>query len=184
MARTPSGMIPLGTQAPHFKLLDVISGEQKSLSEVKGKKGTLVMFICAHCPYVILVQDEIVRLAQEFQKEGVGFIAISANDVKNYPEDRPEKLKEQAETVGFTFPYLYDETQEVSTAYQAECTPDFFLFDEELKCVYRGRLDEATPGNGKPVTGQDLRQAMKNLIDGEPIDENQMPSVGCNIKWK
>lgn len=184
MARTLSSMMPLGTVAPDFELMDVVSGRPVALANVRGAKGTLVMFICAHCPYVLLVQDEIARLANDYRHLGVEFIAISSNDVENYPDDRPDKLREQALAVGFDFPYLYDDTQQVARAYGAECTPDFFLFDENNRCVYRGRLDEATPGNGKPVTGRDLRAALNALIKGDPIAENQFPSMGCNIKWK
>lgn len=184
MARTLSSMMPLGTVAPDFKLADVVSEKEVTLADARGAKGTLVMFICAHCPYVILVQDEIVRLANEYRDLGVEFVAISSNDVDNYPDDHPEKLKTQAEEVGFAFPYLYDESQEVAKAYGAECTPDFFLFDENNQSVYRGRLDDATPGNGQPVTGQDLRAALGGLVKGMPMPENQLPSMGCNIKWK
>jgi len=184
MALTPSSMMPLGTPAPGFSLPDVVSDKMISLADARGAKGTVVMFICAHCPYVIHIQQEIVRVVKDYQDQGVDFVAISSNDVEKYPNDAPEKLKEQAKQVGFTFPYLYDESQDVAKAYQAECTPDFFLFDENNLCVYRGRMDEATPGNGKPVNGKDLRAALDALIAGRQIFEEQFPSMGCNIKWK
>lgn len=184
MAPTPSSMIPLGTEAPDFVLPDVISGKIISLADARGAKGTVIMFICAHCPYVIHIQEEIVKIAKEYQDQGVDFVAISSNDVTNYSGDSPDKLKAQAQEVGFVFPYLYDESQEVARAYHAECTPDFYLFDENNNCVYRGRIDEATPGNDKPVNGRDLRAALDSLIAGNEISQNQYPSIGCNIKWK
>lgn len=184
MAKTLSSMLDLGTEAPDFELTDVVTGKAISFADARGAKGTLVMFICAHCPYVIHVQDEIVKIVAEYRDLGVDFVAISSNDVENYPGDSPEKLKEQAETVGFSFPYLYDEDQAVAKAYQAACTPDFFLFDENNQLVYRGRMDESTPGNGKTNNGKDLREALDALIKGNPISEDQFPSMGCNIKWK
>jgi len=142
------------------------------------------MFICNHCPYVILVQEEIVRIAREYKEQEISFVAISSNDIKNYPQDSPERMKSHAKENGFNFPYLYDESQEVAKAYQAACTPDFYLFDSQDKCVYRGRMDNATPGNGQKVTGHDLRNALTSLITGLPIENIQSPSMGCNIKWK
>lgn len=177
-------MLPLGTQAPDFELLDTVSGKQLSLDVIKSDKATVVMFICNHCPYVIHIQDELVKLAHEYMAQGIAFVAISANDVENYPEDSPDKMKERAEELNFQFPYLYDETQEVARAYMAACTPDFYVFDNEMACVYRGRMDEATPGNGKPVTGSDLRSALDAILAGNPITAEQIPSMGCNIKWK
>lgn len=184
MAKTLSSMLDLGTEAPDFELKDVVTGKSISFADARGAKGTLVMFICAHCPYVIHVQGELVKIVAEYRDLGVDFIAISSNDAQNYPGDSPEKLKEQAETVGFSFPYLYDEDQSVAKAYQAECTPDFFLFDENNQLVYRGRMDESTPGNDKPNDGKDLRAALDALIKGTAISEGQYPSMGCNIKWK
>lgn len=184
MALTPSTMMKLGTQAPDFNLPDVVTGENKTLQQVSGKIGTVVMFICNHCPYVIHVQEEIARIADDFALDGIGFVGISANDVNNYPDDSPEHLKRQAEQVSFNFPYLYDESQDVAHAYDAACTPDFFVFDQDLKCVYRGRMDESTPGNGKANDGKDLRTALDALIKKQPIPEQQFPSMGCNIKWK
>ncbi len=185
MAATPSTMMPIGTTAPDFKLPDTISGNDKSLGEFKGEKGTLIMFICNHCPYVKHINKELVRLASEFLLKGVAFVAISSNDVENYPEDAPDLMKKTAEEEGYPFPYLYDESQEVAKAYDAACTPDFFLFDEDLKCVYRGQLDDSRPKNDLPVTGKDMRAALEALISGDIIpEEQQIPSIGCNIKWK
>lgn len=184
MARTPSNMLPLGTTAPDFELLDTISDNKLSLKEIKGNKGTVVMFICNHCPFVVHVNPEITRLAREYQDKGIGFIAISSNDVENYPQDAPHLMKEKAKEEGYPFPYLYDETQRVAKAYDAACTPDFYLFDADLKLVYRGQLDNSRPGNGLPLTGEDLRKAMDALLTGTAIDPEQKPSLGCNIKWK
>lgn len=184
MARTPSNMLPLGTEAPEFNLVDSISGKRMSLEHIKGPKGTLIIFMCNHCPFVIHILDEIERLSAEYKLKSIDTIAISSNDVANYPEDSPEKMKELAEKMDFVFPYLYDETQEVAKAYDAACTPDFYLFDDKLKLVYRGQLDNSRPGNGIPVTGEDLRAAMDNLLEGKEISKDQKPSLGCNIKWK
>ncbi len=184
MSLTQSKMMPLGTKAPSFNLDNAINGRKTSLVDARGAKGTVVMFICVHCPYVIHVQNEIAAIANEYQNYGVEFVAISSNDINNYPQDAPQFMKDQAENVGFDFPYLFDETQAVAKDYGAECTPDFFVFDENDHCVYRGRMDDSTPGNEKPVTGKDLRQALSLLVAGDKIFESQMPSMGCNIKWK
>ena len=184
MAKTESTMMPLGTKAPAFSIPDTISGQTMSYSNIKGEKGTVVMFICNHCPYVIHVQEKVVELAKEYLAKGIGFVAISSNDVENYPDDSPKLMKKHAEKYGFSFPYLYDESQDVANAYQAACTPDFYAFDQNDKCVYRGRLDGATPGNNVPITGDDLDLALNNLVEGLPIDTAQHPSLGCNIKWK
>lgn len=184
MALTPSSMLKLGTQLPDFALRDVVSDKTVTNADVTKEKGTVVMFICRHCPYVIHVQDELASLATEYTSKEIGFVAISSNDIQNYPQDAPKYMLEQAKEVGFHFPYLFDETQEVARSFQAECTPDFFVFDENDKLVYRGRLDEATPGNGKPVTGSDLREALNALISEQAVASEQHPSMGCNIKWK
>ena len=184
MARTPSNMLPLGTQAPDFVLPDTVSDRNLSLRDIKGEKGTLVMFICNHCPFVKHVDEGIVFMANDYQSQGISFVAISSNDVKNYPQDGPELMKKEALMVGYDFPYLYDESQEVARAYDAACTPDFYLFDQELKCVYRGQMDGSRPGNNVPVTGQDLRKAMDALINDKTINERQIPRLGCGIKWK
>lgn len=184
MAATPSIMIPLGAKAPAFDLPDTVSGKNISLSDSKGEKATVVMFICNHCPYVLHINDKLVELAEEFQEKGISFVAISSNDVDNYPQDGPEKMTEHAKSVGYPFPYLYDETQEVAKSYEAACTPDFFVFDKDLKCVYRGQFDDSRPNSGIPVTGNDLREALENILEGRPVSESQYPSIGCNIKWK
>jgi peroxiredoxin len=184
MAAIESEMIPLGSKAPEFSLKDVISGEVKSLPDVRGTHGFVVMFLCAHCPYVKNLQEELGLISKQYQKMGIGFVAIASNDVASYPEDGPEGLREQAMENDFDFPYLLDETQEIAKAYQAVCTPDFFLFDNRDQCVYRGRFDSSTPGNNEPVSGDDLIAAMDALLDGEPVPETQFPSIGCSIKWK
>ncbi len=184
MASTPSNMIPLGTAAPGFTLTDSVTGEPKSLEELKSEIATVIMFICNHCPYVKHINSELVKIARLYQTKGISFIAISSNDIQNYPEDSPEKMKENAEIEGYTFPYLYDETQEVALAYDAACTPDFYIFDKDLKLVYRGQFDDSRPKNDVPVSGNDLRTALDSILDGKPVDENQIPSIGCNIKWK
>lgn len=184
MARTPSNMLPLGTPAPDFNLPDAVSGKTLSLDELKSEKATVIMFICNHCPFVKHVDEGIVSLAKDYQAKGVSFVAISSNDVENYPQDSPELMKEEAEKVGYPFPYLYDESQAVAKAYDAACTPDFYVFDANLKCAYRGQLDSSRPGNGAPVTGKDLRAALDEILDDKEVSAPQIPSLGCNIKWK
>jgi len=184
MARTPSNMLPLGTVAPEFNLRDSVSKITMDLQTLKGHKGTVIMFICNHCPFVKHVNEEIVRMAREYQPKGIAFVAISSNDIVNYPQDAPNFMKQVAREEGYEFPYLYDETQDVAKKYQAACTPDFYLFDQNLELVYRGQLDDSRPGNGIPVTGKDFRNAMDTLLSGNIIDTDQKPSIGCNIKWK
>lgn len=184
MALTPSTMLALGTPAPDFHLPDTVTGQIYTLKRLRGTHATVVMFICNHCPYVKHVQPELLRLAADYQDRGVGFAAISSNDALRYPEDAPERMAQLARQLGYPFPYLYDETQDVARAYAAACTPDFYLFDTELKCVYRGRLDDATPGNGRPLTGADLRAALEAVLAGRPVDAPQHPSLGCNIKYR
>lgn len=184
MSATPSTMIPLGTIAPDFTLADVVTGEKRSLGELRGEKGTLVMFICNHCPYVVHVLDEILRLAHEFIPKGIGVVAISSNDPVRYPADSPARMKELAIERTFPFPYLYDETQDVAREYNAACTPDFYLFDAGLRCRYRGQLDGARPGNDLPVDGRDLRAAINAVLEERDVDPIQRPSIGCNIKWR
>ncbi len=183
MAPTPSTMPPVGMPAPDFSLPDVTSGRELSLREIASDKATVVMFICNHCPYVKHVQSELVRLAKDYRPRGVAFVAISSNDARSYPEDAPDKMKIEAQRLGYPFPYLYDESQAVARAYAAACTPDFFVFDGALKLVYRGRFDDSTPGNGKPVTGRDLRATLDALLASRPIAGEQQPSMGCSIKW-
>lgn len=184
MALTPSNMLPLGTLAPDFELPDTVSGKHLGLQQLKSDVATVIMFICNHCPYVKHVQHELVKLAKDYQTKKVSFIAINSNDITNHPDDAPDKMRETAEKLGYTFPYLFDESQKIAKAYQAACTPDFYVFDKHLCCRYRGQLDESRPGNGIPVTGKDLRAALDHLISNTPIDPQQKPSMGCNIKWK
>jgi peroxiredoxin len=184
MVETPSNMVPLGTQAPDFTLPDTISGKTMGLEELKSERATVVMFICNHCPYVKHVQDQLVKLANDYIPQGAAFIAISSNDADGYPEDAPERMQEVALRLGFPFPYLYDESQEAAKAYRAACTPDFYIFDQDMKLVYRGQLDSSRPNSDVPVTGEDLRSALDNVLAGQPVDSHQVPSLGCNIKWK
>lgn len=184
MALTESTMLPLGTKAPAFFLPDTVSGEKKSYSDIRGLKGTVVMFLCNHCPYVIHVNSELVKTANEYREKGIGFVAISSNDAEKYPDDAPDKMSIVAKVLRYPFPYLYDETQEVAKAYNAACTPDIYLFDSEDALYYRGRLDESRPGNDKPLNGKDLRFALDLLLSSEPAPEKQYPGAGCNIKWK
>jgi peroxiredoxin len=184
MARTESAMLALGTPAPVFALPDVVSGRTVELQSVVGPKGLLVMFICRHCPFVKHLEKALAQLGLDYQGKGIGIVAISSNDAANYPDDAPESLAQQARNLGFVFPYLYDETQEAARAYDATCTPDFFLFDDNLQLVYRGQFDSSRPGNEVPITGKDLRAAINALLAGEPIHPIQKPSLGCNIKWK
>jgi peroxiredoxin len=184
MAKTTSTMLPLGAKLPRFELRDVVTGQTVSDSDLDGNKGVLVMFICKHCPFVVHVKDELARLGHDYRDREVSMVAISSNDVANYPDDAPEKLAEMSKELGFEFPFLYDESQDVAKAFQAACTPDFFLFDASRELFYRGQLDDSRPGNGAPNDGRDLRVAMDSLIAGEPIDADQKPSIGCNIKWK
>ncbi len=177
-------MIPLGMKAPSFNLLDAVSNEKQSLAQLKSNIATVIMFICNHCPFVQHIQKKMVEIAKKYQDKGMQFVAINSNDVKNYPEDSFEKMKAVAEEFDYPFPYLYDETQEIAQAYQAECTPDFYVFDHNLVCIYHGRFDRSTPGRDIPVTGEDLKKTLENILVGKPIDANQKPSQGCNIKWK
>ena len=184
MARTESTMLELGTAAPDFALTDVSTGKTVRRDDFKGKKALLVMFICAHCPFVKHLEKGLALLAHDYANEPVAIVAISSNDVATNPDDGPDGLKFQAQTVGFTFPYLYDESQDVAKAYQAACTPDFFLFDEDFRLVYRGEFDSSRPGNGIPVTGEDLRFSIEQVLAGKLVPKDQNPSLGCNIKWK
>lgn len=183
MARTPSTMmLELGAGAPNFSLPDV-DGTTVSLDDFGDAGALLVMFICNHCPFVKHIRDELAAIGRDYAGKGLAVVAISSNDVANYPDDSPKKMKAEAEEAGYTFPYLYDESQGVAKAYRAACTPDFFLFDGEKKLVYRGQLDDSRPGNGEPVTGRDLRVAIECVLAGSPAPETQHPSIGCNIKW-
>jgi peroxiredoxin len=183
MVRTPSTMLPLGTAAPDFSLPN-LDGRLMSLADVAGEKGTVVMFICNHCPFVKHVADQLATLGRDYLPRGVGVVAISSNDVSTHPADSPEQMVHEAEERGYLFPYLYDETQEVAKAYHAACTPDFYLFDADRALVYRGQLDSSRPGSDVSVTGRDLRAAIEALLAGQPPVAEQIPSLGCNIKWK
>ena len=184
MVKTLSTMLELGTEAPDFNLPDVVSGQTISLETFEDKKALLIMFICRHCPFVKHVQDELARIGRDYAGTDAGIVAISSNDADAFPDDAPEGLREMAEELGFTFPYCYDESQETARAYSAACTPDFFLFDRERRLAYRGQLDDSRPDSGKPVTGRDLRAALDAVLADQPIDPDQKPSIGCNIKWK
>ena len=177
-------MLPLGTPAPDFALPDVVSGKTISLVDYNNAPALLVMFICNHCPYVKHVQAGMAQMAKDFQARGVGVVGISSNDVVNYPDDSPEKMKQEARAAGYTFPYLFDEVQSAARAYRAACTPDFFLFDGARKLVYRGQMDDARRGNDLPVTGKSLRDAVDAVLSGKTVSPTQIPSLGCNIKWK
>ena len=177
-------MLPLGTTAPDFTLVNTVDSEKIHLLEYKGTKGTLIMFICNHCPFVIHINEALVALASHYQNEGINFIAISSNDAVSYPQDGPVKMKMHALNNQYPFPYLYDASQEVAIAYDAACTPDLYLFDASLKLVYRGQLDDSRPGNSIPVTGKDLRHALECLLNNTENTQHQKPSIGCNIKYK
>ncbi|QDT72275.1 thioredoxin family protein [Lacipirellula limnantheis] len=183
MARTPSTMLPLGTPAPDFKLMNV-DGREVELADFAGKPALLVMFMCNHCPFVIHVADQLAQLASEYMARGVAVVGINSNDTATHPADSPERMVAEAEERGYQFAYLFDETQEVAKAYRAACTPDFFLFDQDRKLVYRGQLDDSRPGNGVPVTGKDLRAALDAVLAGAAPVSEQRASLGCNIKWK
>ena len=184
MALTASNPFEIGTTAPDFSLRNTIDNSIVQLQKAKGKKGTVIVFICNHCPFVLHINEGLVKLANDYLSKGIGFIAISSNDVGNYPQDGPNQMREVAKNLNYPFPYLYDETQDVAKAYDAACTPDFYVFDENLKAVYHGQLDYSRPGNGIPITAEDLRTALDNLLQNKPPIENQKPSIGCSIKWK
>lgn len=183
MVATNSTMLPLGTSAPPFRLPDP-TGKTVALDDFKRAPALVVVFMCNHCPYVKHVRGGLAQLARDYQPRGVAVVGISSNDVDNYPADSPARMAEEAASAGYTFPYLYDESQDVAKAYHAACTPDFFLFDQQRKLVYRGQLDDSRPGNGLPVTGKDLRAALDAALAGQAVSPNQKPSIGCNIKWK
>jgi len=183
MSLVQSTMLPLGTEAPNFHIRDVVSDNYYSLDDLASDKATVVMFICNHCPFVIHVNQGLVELANDYRNKGVAFVAISSNDVANYPDDAPDKMRIVAKVLKYPFPYLYDKHQEVAKAYDAACTPDFYIFDGSRKLAYRGRLDDSRPGNGLPVTGKDMRDALDAILSDTAIPEPQIPSAGCNIKW-
>ncbi len=184
MSFTPSNMLPLGTIAPSFELVDTITHKKMNLSALKSPVATVIMFICNHCPYVKHIETGLAAFAKAYQAKNISFIAINSNDTESYPADAPDKMQENAQKLGFTFPYLFDESQAVAQAYQAACTPDFYIFDKDLRCVYRGQFDDARPGNTIPVTGASIKAALENIIAGKLVDIEQKPSIGCNIKWR
>ncbi|HYT58769.1 MAG TPA: thioredoxin family protein [Haliangiales bacterium] len=183
MAKTPSTMLPLGTSAPDFRLPDT-TGKIISLSDFNDAPALLVVFLCNHCPYVKHIRHELADLGSDYQARGIAIVGINSNDAANYPDDSPAKMADEIKDIGYTFPYLYDETQAVARAYRAACTPDIYLFDRQCRLVYRGQFDDSRPGNGIPVTGKDLREALDAVQSGKPVPANQKPSIGCNIKWK
>lgn len=183
MVAVNSTMLPLGTKAPDFQLTDT-TGKTVSLADFKGASALAVVFMCNHCPYVKHIRSGLAQVARDYSKRGVGVVGISSNDVENYPADSPAKMAEEVKAAGYTFPYLYDESQAVAKAYRAACTPDFYLFDKDQRLVYRGQLDDSRPGNGVPVTGRDLRMALDSVLAGKAVPAAQKPSIGCNIKWK
>ena len=184
MAATASTMLELGTKAPQFALPDVVSGRAVSLASFQGKQALLVMFICHHCPFVKHIKSELAQLGRDYTAKGVGIVAISSNDPSVSADDSPEGLRRMVTEWGFNFPVCYDETQAVAKSYAAACTPDFYLFDQDQTLIYRGQLDDSRPSNGKPVNGADLRAAIETLLAGQPVNQDQRPSLGCNIKWK
>lgn len=184
MSKTPSSMLPLGTQAPHFELNDVVTGERAKLNNSTAYTASVIMFICNHCPYVKHINEALAQLGNDYIPKGVRFLAINSNDITNYPDDSPENMIISAQTHHYPFPYLFDETQEVAKAFNAACTPDFFVFNQDLSLVYRGQLDDSRPGNNLPVTGESIRNALDCLLNNIPVNIEQRPSLGCNIKWK
>ena len=184
MTEVNSTMLPLGTQAPDFRLPDTTTGNIVALADFADAPGLVVMFICNHCPYVKHIRAGLASFGRDYAARGLAIVAINSNDVANYPEDRPDKMAEEKRAAGYTFPYLFDETQEVAKAYTAACTPDFFLFDGDRRLAYRGQFDASRPGNGVPVTGEDLRAAIDAVLQDRPVSEEQRPSVGCSIKWR
>ena len=183
MSLTPSTMLDLGTPAPPFRLSNT-QGRLLTLEDFKDAKALLVVFMCNHCPYVKHIRNALAEFAREYQPKGLAMVGINANDAANYPDDSPEKMVDEVAEAGYSFPYLYDETQETAKAYRAACTPDFFLYDKERKLVYRGQFDDSRPGNNAPLTGKDLREAVDAVLAGKPVNPDQKPSIGCNIKWK
>tara|TARA_B100001741_G_scaffold89810_1_gene73507 strand:+ start:215 stop:793 length:579 start_codon:yes stop_codon:yes gene_type:complete len=184
MSLTPSSMLDLGTKIPYFNLFNTIDNSFHDVNSIKGEKGTLIVFICNHCPYVIHIIDKMIEISKDYNKKGIKSVFISSNNIETHPQDGPIEMKKYAAEKDFSIPYLYDESQETALKFKAACTPDFYLFDSNQKLVYRGRFDDARPGNEKPITGSELRNALENLLNDKPPLENQMPSLGCNIKWK
>ena len=184
MSLTPSNMFPLHKKAPSFNLMDVTQKKKFDLNDLKGEKGTLIVFICNHCPFVIHLLEHLTKFSDRIKSKGISTVAISSNNIKNYPLDAPDKMYELSKKYNFSFPYLYDPSQKIAKAYDAACTPDFYLFDEKIELVYRGRYDSSRPKSNIPISGEDLENAALNLLNKKPISEKQFPSMGCNIKWK
>jgi len=184
MAKTPSNMLALGTKAPYFELKNPINEKIENLNNLKGERGTLVIFLCNHCPFVHHIIDKLVEIHEDYSEKGINFIGINSNDIENYPEDSPEKMIDFVKERNVKLSYLYDESQTIAKAYDAACTPDFYFFDDKLELIYRGQMDDSRPGNNIEVTGEDLIIAFENLLSGQPQEELQKPSIGCNIKWK
>ena len=184
MVLTPTKQIPLGFMAPEFNLINPLTGESESLTELKSNKATMIVFMCNHCPYVVHILDGLVQLANDYLPKGASIISINSNDIINYPDDSPEKMVDLIHRNNIPFPYLFDETQEVAKAYNAACTPDFSIFNDKMECVYRGQMDNSRPGSDEPVTGRDIRKALNSILLDEELNMTQIPSVGCNIKWK
>ncbi len=184
MALTPTKNIPLGFFAPKFKLLNPLTNKLDNLDDLKGEKGTVVIFMCNHCPYVIHILEQLVEIANEYIKKGISFIGINSNNIISHPQDSPENMIKLVHEYNIPFSYLFDETQEVAKAYDAACTPDFSVFDKNIKCVYRGQMDSSKPGNNESNNGIDLREVLENILNNQPIKKEQIPSIGCNIKWK
>ena len=184
MALTETTNIPLGFIAPPFELLNPLTNKKEKLHDLKSTRATVIVFMCNHCPYVIHVLNQLVEISNEYKQKNVSFIGINSNDIISYPEDSPENMQKLVKDYNIKFPYLFDETQEVAKAYNAACTPDFNIFDKDMKCVYRGQIDSSRPGNDKVCDGKDLRQVIDEILNNNPISKNQIPSIGCNIKWK
>jgi thiol-disulfide isomerase/thioredoxin len=185
MVAVPSTMLELGTKAPDFCLKDTVSGKEVKLSDFPNAKAYWIMFICNHCPFVVHIRHKLAEVAKRYHDKNICIIAISSNDVQYYPDDGPQRMHEEAKRVGYVFPYLYDEMQEVAKAYRAACTPDFYIFDKDQRLVYRGQFDDSRPGNNKPVTGADVAKVLDDLLEGKTISQSdQKPSIGCNIKWR
>ena len=184
MVLTPTTQIPLGYYAPNFNLLNPVIGKLQSLDELKSQKATVIIFMCNHCPYVVHILDVLVKLSNDYLTKSISFIGINSNDILKYPDDSPEKMVELVKNYNISFPYLFDENQDVARAYKAACTPDFSIFDMNMKCVYRGQFDDSRPGNNKPVTGLDIKSVLDSILHGKQINNLQKPSLGCNIKWK
>ncbi len=184
MTLTPTKNIPLGFTAPRFKLLNPLTNKIENLDDLKGEKATVIIFMCNHCPYVIHILDELVKIANDYKEKDICFIGINSNNIISHPQDSPENMVKLIEEYNIPFSYLFDETQEIAKLYDAACTPDFSIFDKNIKCLYRGQMDSSRPGNNKPNNGKDMREVLENILNNQPVSKSQLPSIGCNIKWK